>query len=119
LLGALDVIVDRRVGEPGRLLREQLGAEKPGSTSMVRTPNGAISGVSDSIHPPSRGRIGDIEVGGQYSVLLTKGSGDALTVAGRGDHGMAGLEGGLGEVDAQTRPAPVMNQTYLSVIHPL
>ena len=25
--------------------------KKPGSTSIVRIPNGAISGVSDSIHP--------------------------------------------------------------------
>ena len=50
-LRLLGIVVDGRLGVRGRVVAEQLGTEKPGSTSIVRIPKGAISGVRDSIHP--------------------------------------------------------------------
>jgi hypothetical protein len=52
LLRALGVVVDRRDGEPGRFWCEQRSAEKAGlDEHSVRIPNGAISGLRDSIQP--------------------------------------------------------------------
>ncbi len=51
LFGSLSVVVNGRLGVGGRVGGEQLGTKKPGSTSIVRMPNRATSGVSDSIHP--------------------------------------------------------------------
>src|SRR3954454_19338135 len=48
---ALGVVLDRRRSVVRGLLREQFGAKKPGLTTVVRIPNGAISGPSDSIQP--------------------------------------------------------------------
>src|SRR3954468_9451898 len=45
------VVLDRWHGPLRRVIREQIGRKKPGSTSIVRMPNGATSGASDSIHP--------------------------------------------------------------------
>jgi hypothetical protein len=51
LPGSLGVVVNAGLSVGRRVVGEQSVRKKPGSTSIVRIPNGAISGVSDSIHP--------------------------------------------------------------------
>jgi hypothetical protein len=51
LLGPIGVVGDRGSGVLRRLRCEQLVRKKPGSTSIVRIPNGATSKASDSIQP--------------------------------------------------------------------
>ena len=46
------------------------------------------------------GGVGDVERDGQQVLVLAQGGGDAVGVAGGGDHGVAGGERGLGDVDA-------------------
>ena len=45
--------------------------------------------------------VGDVESDGQEVLVLSEGIDDALGLAGGGDHGVAGGQGSLGDVDAQ------------------
>ena len=60
--------------------------------------------------------VGDVESDGQEVVVLSERVGDALGLAGGGDHGVAGGEGCLGDVDAQAA-ACAGDEPYLLLGH--
>ena len=60
--------------------------------------------------------VGDVESHGQEVLVLSEGLGDALGLAGGGDHGVAGGQGCLGDVDAQAA-ACAGDEPYLLLGH--
>ena len=62
------------------------------------------------------GGIGDVKSHGEEVVVLPEASVTLSAVAGGGDHGMPGGQGGLGDVDAQA-PACAGHEPYLLLGH--
>ena len=92
-----------------------LGPEVPRG-DLLEEPGVEVAGVvdqhvdgSEPFHGSRDGRlgvggVGDVELDDQQVVVGAEGSADPLGVAAGGNHGVAGDQGGLGDVDAH--PAP-------------
>ena len=96
-----------RAEEVGLHLRPELGV-----ADLLEVAGVEVAGVVDEHVDPSEpldgridgglsgGGVGDVEGDGEQVVVLAEGRGDLGGVAGGGDDGVAGVEGGLGQVDA-------------------